>query len=85
MSNVIAIINELGEYISALSNSAAYEGKKLVLLIVPAAKSIPISYAGERYIRIGSSKEIWVIKWGLLNMWVPIKLVIGTYCDKNTK
>lgn len=105
--------DELGEYISALSNSAAYEGrqqayfvwginnvtheirgtdfdcnqdvkneplkhylarqlspdvnfmfeelivegKKLVLLTIPAAKSIPTSYAKERYIRIGSSKE----------------------------
>lgn len=105
--------DELGEYISALSNSAAYEGKrqayfvwgiddmtheikgtnfnsnqdvkneplkhylarrlspdinfkfedavvegkKLVLLTIPAAKSVPTSYARERYIRIGSSKE----------------------------
>ena len=105
--------DELGEYISALSNSAAYEGKKqayfvwgvdditheirgtnfncnqdvkneplkhylarqlspdinfifeetfiegkkLVLLTIPAAKSVPTSYARERYLRIGSSKE----------------------------
>ena len=105
--------DELGEYISALSNSAAYEGKRqayfvwgiddvtheikgtnfdynqdvkneplkhylarrlspdvnfwfeellmegkrLVLLTIPAAKAIPTSYAKERYIRIGSSKE----------------------------
>lgn len=33
------------------------EGKKVVLLIIPAAKTVPISYARERYIRIGSSKE----------------------------
>ncbi len=33
------------------------EGKKVVLLIIPAAKSVPTSYARERYIRIGSSKE----------------------------
>lgn len=32
-------------------------GKKVVLLIIPAAKSVPTSYAKERYIRIGSSKE----------------------------
>ncbi len=105
--------DELGEYISALSNSAAYEGrgqayfiwgiddttheiegtdfnfnktikneplkhylarqlspdvnfrfeeahiegKRLVLLTVPAAKVVPTAYARERYIRIGSSKE----------------------------
>lgn len=105
--------DELGEYISALSNSAAYEGRKqgyfiwgindkthkivgtdfncnqdvkneplkhylarqltpdvnfkfeeeiingkrLVMLTIPAAKSVPTAYARERYIRIGSSKE----------------------------
>lgn len=105
--------DELGEYISALSNSAAYEGrkqgyfiwgvndktheivgtnfncnkdvnneplkhylarqltpdvnftfeeemidgKKVVMMMIPSAKSVPIAYARERYIRIGSSKE----------------------------
>ena len=104
---------ELGEYISAMSNSAAYEGrdyayfiwgihdathdvigtrfdpdqdvkgeplkhylarqiypdidirfseikiegKRVVVLIIPAAKTIPVSFSEERYIRIGSSKE----------------------------
>ena len=104
---------ELGEYISALANSAAYEGrdcayfvwgihdvthdvtgtnfdpdqdvkgeplkhflarqvypdidfrfdeirlekKRVVVLSIPAAKKIPVSFAEERYIRIGSSKE----------------------------
>lgn len=33
------------------------DNKKVVLLIIPAAKSVPCSYARERYIRIGSSKE----------------------------
>lgn len=33
------------------------EGKKVILLVIPAAKTVPISYARERYIRIGSSKE----------------------------
>jgi len=33
------------------------EGKRVVLLTIPAAKTIPTSYDGERYIRIGSSKE----------------------------
>ncbi len=36
---------------------ATLDGKKVVLLIIPAAKSVPTSYAKERYIRIGSSKE----------------------------
>lgn len=104
---------ELGEYISAMSNSAAYEGKeyayfvwgihdvthdvtgtkfdpdqdvkgeplkhflarqiypdidfhfeeiklegkRVVALCIPAAKTIPVSFSEERYIRIGSSKE----------------------------
>ena len=33
------------------------EGKRIVLLTIPAAKNVPTSYARERYIRIGSSKE----------------------------
>ncbi|XCP84422.1 RNA-binding domain-containing protein [Roseburia hominis] len=33
------------------------EDKRVILLIIPAAKSVPTSYARERYIRIGSSKE----------------------------
>lgn len=45
----------LGEYISALSNSAAIAGKRYA--VIPAAKTVPISYARERYIRVGSSKE----------------------------
>lgn len=104
---------ELGEYISAMSNSAAYEGKafayfiwgvhdstheftntkfdpnqdvkgeplkhflarqispdvdfrfeeliiegkRVVVLVIPAAKIVPTAFAEERYIRIGSSKE----------------------------
>jgi predicted HTH transcriptional regulator len=104
---------ELGEYISAMSNSAAYEGKenayfvwgihdvthevsgtifdpdqdikgeplkhylarqlypdvdfrfdeikierkRVVVLTIPAAKKVPVSFSEERYIRIGSSKE----------------------------
>ena len=104
---------ELGEYISAISNSSAYEGrecghfiwgihdkthepvgtkfdpnqdvkgeplkhflarqiypdvnfhfeeiyledKRVVVLVIPAAKIIPTSFSEERYIRIGSSKE----------------------------
>lgn len=106
--------NELGEYISALSNAAAYvgrkyaylvwgindksheivgtdfdfdknashgeplkhylerqlsknvkidfeettlEGKRLVILTISAAKSMPVDWNGQRFIRVGSSKE----------------------------
>ena len=31
--------------------------KRIVILIIPCSKVIPTTYAGERYIRIGSSKE----------------------------
>lgn len=33
------------------------EGKKVVVLTIPATKTAPASFANERYIRIGSSKE----------------------------
>lgn len=33
------------------------DGKRIVLLTIPAARTFPTSYKGERYIRIGSSKE----------------------------
>ena len=32
-------------------------GKRVVLLTIPSAKTVPLSFANERYIRIGSSKE----------------------------
>ncbi len=34
-----------------------YEGKKVVVLTIPAAKTVPTSFENERFIRIGSSKE----------------------------
>lgn len=33
------------------------KGKKVVVLTIPATKTVPASFANERYIRIGSSKE----------------------------
>lgn len=33
------------------------DGKKVVLLVIPAARTVPVSFGRERYIRIGSSKE----------------------------
>ncbi|UKI55155.1 MAG: hypothetical protein L6V90_11075 [Treponema succinifaciens] len=38
-------------------NETVYEEKKFVVLTIPAAKTVPISFDNERYIRIGSSKE----------------------------
>ena len=34
-----------------------YEGKKVVVLTIPAARTVPTSFDNERFIRIGSSKE----------------------------
>lgn len=33
------------------------EGKRIVVMVVPAAKNVPTAFKGVRYIRIGSSKE----------------------------
>lgn len=33
------------------------DGKKIVVLQIPSAKNVPVSFANERFIRIGSSKE----------------------------
>lgn len=38
-------------------NETVYEGKKVVVLTIPTAKTVPTSFDNERYIRIGSSKE----------------------------
>ena len=35
-----------------------YDGKRIVILQIPAASKIPLSWKGQRYIRIGSSKEL---------------------------
>ena len=34
-----------------------YEGKRLVVLTISAAKSMPVDWNGQRFIRVGSSKE----------------------------
>lgn len=33
------------------------DGKRIVLLTIPSAKTVPVSFASERFIRIGSSRE----------------------------
>ncbi len=35
----------------------SYQDKRIVMLIIPSAKSVPVTYMKEKYIRIGSSKE----------------------------
>ena len=42
-----------------LHNSASVRGKKIVVLTIPAAKTVPVSFANERFIRIGSSKDMF--------------------------
>jgi predicted HTH transcriptional regulator len=43
--------------INLIFDETSMEGKKVVLLTIPAAKSVPTAFQNERYIRIGSSKE----------------------------
>ncbi|MBS5062604.1 MAG: putative DNA binding domain-containing protein [Hungatella hathewayi] len=43
--------------INFIFDEAMIDGKRVVLLTIPAAKSVPTAFMNERYIRIGSSKE----------------------------
>ena len=43
--------------INFIFNIVQLEKKNVVILTIPAAKSVPTAFANERYIRIGSSKE----------------------------
>lgn len=43
--------------INFIFNETVIEGKRVVMLTIPAAKSVPTAFMNERYIRIGSSKE----------------------------
>lgn len=43
--------------INFIFNETVMDGKRVVLLTIPAAKSVPTAFMNERYIRIGSSKE----------------------------
>ena len=43
--------------INFLFDEDIVDGKRVVVLEIPAAKTVPTAYARERYIRIGSSKE----------------------------
>lgn len=51
------LARQLSPDINFVFKDLIMEGKKVTLLTVPAAKSVPTSFARERYIRIGSSKE----------------------------
>ena len=48
---------QLSSDLNFMFDEISVENKKLVLLTIPAAKSVPTSFRKERYIRIGSSKE----------------------------
>lgn len=51
------LARQLSPDINFVFEDVFIENKKLTLLTIPAAKTVPVSYARERYIRIGSSKE----------------------------
>ncbi len=51
------LARKLSPDINIVFEELVADGKNIVLLTIPAAKNTPVSYARERYIRIGSSKE----------------------------
>ena len=51
------IARNLSPSVSFFFQDFEYNGKRVVCLTIPSAKVIPTSFKGERYIRIGSSKE----------------------------
>lgn len=51
------LARQLSPYVDFRFEEITLEEKRVVVLVIPAAKMIPISFAEERYIRIGSSKE----------------------------
>lgn len=60
--------------------------KRLVVLVIPAAKIIPTSYAGERYIRIGSSKEnIKKYPEREANLFSVLTFGLPTICTKESE
>ncbi len=51
------LARQLSPDINFVFEDICIDGKKVTVLTIPAAKTVPVSYARERYIRIGSSKE----------------------------
>ena len=51
------IARNLSPSVSFFFQDFEYDGKRVVCLAIPSAKIVPTSFKGERYIRIGSSKE----------------------------
>lgn len=51
------ISRQLSPSVNYVFEECTIDGKRLVLLTIPAAKHLPVSYKWERFIRIGSSKE----------------------------
>lgn len=48
---------QLSPFIDFSFDEGMIQGKRVVLLRIPATKTVPLSFDNERYIRIGSSKE----------------------------
>lgn len=51
------LARNLSPYIDFIFEEIFIDDKKIVVLTIPSAKTIPVSFKEERYIRIGSSKE----------------------------
>ncbi len=51
------LARSLNPSINLIFEECFIDGKRVVLLTIPAAKLIPTAFENERYIRIGSSKE----------------------------
>ncbi|OUO89845.1 hypothetical protein B5F40_09200 [Gordonibacter sp. An230] len=50
------LVRQLAPDIAFRFGETEITGKRVVVLAIPAAKTVPTSFAGERYLRIGSSK-----------------------------
>ncbi len=51
------LARQLYPYIDFRFEELKIKNKRIVVLVIPPAKTIPTSFSDERYIRIGSSKE----------------------------
>ena len=51
------IARQLNPSVAFYFDQFTFEGKRMVVLVIPAAKTIPTAFDHARYLRIGSSKE----------------------------
>ncbi|MCD8120471.1 MAG: putative DNA binding domain-containing protein [Lachnospiraceae bacterium] len=77
------LARQLKPDINFMFEEVTMEGKRVVLLTIPAAKTVPTSYAWERYIRIGSSKEN-IKKYPERESWLFYVLGHGVPTIENT-